>query len=142
MATSARSSHGTQLKVGDGGTPTEVFATIGEVKDISGPSMTLNTETVTSHDSGGWMEIIPTLLEAGEMTFDVNYYKATTQTRLRTAQTARTRLNFQMVFPPTGSPTDTLAFSGYVTGFEYSAPVEGVLTASVTIKIDGPVTSS
>ena len=57
--------------------------------------MTLNTETVTSHDSGGWVEIIPTLLEAGEMTFDVNYYKATTQTRLRTAQTDRTRLNFQ-----------------------------------------------
>ena len=81
-------------------------------------------------------------ITSGEMTFDVNYYKATTQTRLRTAQTARTRLNFQMVFPPTGSPTDTLAFSGYVTGFEYSAPVEGVLTASVTIKIDGPVTSS
>jgi predicted secreted protein len=140
MATSARSSHGTLLKVGDGGTPTEVFSTIGEVKDISGPSMTLNTEDVTSHDSGGWKEEIPTLLEAGEISFDVNYYKAATQVALRSAQMARTRLNFQMVVPL--APTETLSFSGFVTGFEYSAPVEGILTASITIKVSGPVTSA
>lgn len=140
MATSARSSHGTLLKVGDGGTPTEVFTTIAEVKDISGPSLTLNTEEVTSHDSNGWKESIPTLLEAGEVSFDINYSKQTTQTYLRSAQAARTRLNFQIVWPLV--PTETASFSGLVTGFEFSAPVEGILTASVTIDISGQIVYS
>ncbi len=140
MATSAKSSHGTLLQVGDGATPTEVFATIGEVKDISGPETTLNTEDATSHDSAGWEEFIPTLLASGDVTFDVNYYKATTQTSLRTAQTTRKKLNFKLVFPLT--PSETLAFSGYVTNFTYSAPVTGILTASVTVKVTGAVTST
>ena len=79
MATKAVTSHGTLLKVGDGASP-EVFATIAEVKDISGPGTTLSTEDATNHDSGGWREPVPTLLEGGEVTFDLNYYGGTTQT--------------------------------------------------------------
>lgn len=139
MATSAVGSHGTYLQIGDGATPTEVFATIAEVKDISGPEMTLNMEDATSHSSGGWREEIPTLLEAGDVTFDVNFVNDATQADLKDAQTARTRLNFRIVFPLDTPLTN--AFSGYVTGFGYSAPVEGILTASVTIRVSGPVTT-
>lgn len=142
MATSARSSHGTYLKIGDGLTSPgpEGFTTIAEVLDISGPGTTLNTEDGTNHDSGGWREPIPTLLEGGEVTFDINYYKDATQTSLRTDMTARTRRNFKMVLPL--AVAETLSFSGYVTSFEYAAPVEGVLRASVTIMVTGPITSS
>lgn len=138
MATSAVSSHGTFLKVGDGADP-EVFTTIAEVKDISGPAMSLNMEDATSHDSGGWREEIATLLEAGDISFDVNYIGDTTQNVLETAQYDRERLNFQMVFPLT--PAVTKGFSGYVTSFEFGAPVEGILTASVTIRVSGAVTT-
>lgn len=140
MATSAVSSHGTLLKVGDGTPTTEVFATIGEVKDISGPSTTVNMEAVTSHDSNGWVEQIPTLKEAGEVSFDINYHGGTTQTSLRTDMENRTLRNFQMVLPT--DPEETLAFSGYVTSWEYGAPVDGILTASLSIKLTGPVTST
>lgn len=140
MATSARSSHGTLLKVGDGATPTEAFTTIAEVLDISGPGTTLSTEDATNHDSAGWREPVPTILEGGEVTFDVNYYKASTQTTLRTLQTNRTRRNFQMVIPL--AAPETLTFAAYVTGFEYAAPVEGIFRASVTLMVTGAITSS
>lgn len=135
MATSGVSSHGTQLQVKDSGT----FKTIGEVLDISGPGTTLNTEDATSHDSAGWREPLPTIREGGEVTFDVNYYGETEQKFLRTSQGSRTRLEFQMVLP---TISETLGFSGYVTGFEYSAPVEGILRASITIAVTGAITPS
>lgn len=136
MATSAVSSHGTELKVGDGNDP-EVFATIAEVKDISGPAMTLNMQDATSHDSDGWREEIATLLEAGDISFDINYTSHTTQETLEDAQYTRERLNFQMVLPL--NPTVTKTFAGYVTSFGLGAPVEGILTASVTIRVSGKI---
>lgn len=139
MATSARSSHGTLLKIGDGAGP-EVFTTIAEVLDISGPGTTLNTEDATNHDSGGWREPVATILEGGEVTFDINYYKASTQTKLRTDQANRTKRNFQMVIPLVAP--ETLSFAAYVTNFEYAAPVEGIFRASVTLMVTGPITPS
>ncbi len=139
MATQAVTAHGTLLKVGDGAVP-EVFVTIAEVLDISGPGTTLNTEDATNHDSGGWREPVPTLLEGGEVTFDINYYHGTTQTSMRQDMEARTRRTYQMVLPTT--PIETLKFNGYVTNFEYSAPVEGILRASCTIMVTGPITST
>jgi hypothetical protein len=139
MATQAVTSHGTFLKVGDGADP-EVFVTIAEVKDISGPGTRLNTEDATNHDSGGWREPVPTLLEGGEVTFDINYYTGATQTSMREDMEARTRRTYQMVLPTT--PAETLEFNGYVTNFEYSAPVEGILSASCTIMVTGPIVST
>jgi predicted secreted protein len=139
MPTSAKASHGTLLKRGDGGSP-ENFATIAEVLDISGPALALGTEEATSHDSNFWREYVPTLLEGGEVSFDINYFEHTTQVNLRTDMLNRTRRNFQVVFPT--SPAKTFSFAAYVTGFELSAPVEGKLTASVSLQISGPVTVS
>ncbi len=139
MATQAVSSHGTLLKVGDGADP-EVFATIAEVLDISGPGTTLNTEDATNHDSGGWREPIPTILEGGEVTFDINYYQGESQTSMREDMETRTRRTYQMVLPL--DPVETLEFAGYVTNFEYAAPVEGILRASCTIMVTGPITST
>ena len=137
MATSAVSSHGTLLQVKKGGS----FATIAEVLDFTGPGTTLNTEDATNHDSNGNREIIPTLKEPGEVTFDINYSKDSTQTDLRTALTNSTLLELKIVFPLTSPTTEALTFSGYVTNFEYAAPVEGILRASVTITVSGAVTS-
>lgn len=141
MATSAVSSHGTLLKIGDGG-GSEVFTTIGEVLDISGPSYELSTEEVTNHDSSGWREFIPTLLDVGEITFDINYYSATTQDQIETDHRAKTKRNFKLVFPLPASGTDTRAFSAYITGVEFSAPVEGVLKGSITLRPTGADTKT
>lgn len=139
MATSAVSSHGTLLKIGNGATPTEVFTTIAEVKDITGPNITVATEEVTNHDSAGWTEHVATIKDGGEITLSINYYSATTQDTLETDMGNRTKRNFQIVFPLPASGTDTRAFAAYITGFQLNAPVSGVLTADVTLRTTGAV---
>lgn len=144
MPTGALSSFGTLLKIGNGGSP-ETFTTIAEVRDISGPSFALATEDVTNHDSAGWREHIPTIIEAGEVSFDLNFKGDATQGfgsgSLYDDMVDKTKRNFQIVLPSgVGSSNDIGSFAAYVTGFELSAPVEGVLSASVTLMITGAVT--
>ena len=70
--------YGTLLKIGDGGSP-ENFTIVAEVKDISGPKMKADTAETTTHSPGGvaptsaWKEYLATLLEAGDVTFKVNF---------------------------------------------------------------------
>lgn len=143
MATNALAGFGTLLKIGDGGTPTEVFTTIAEVKDITPPKLSMDTDDVTHQTSpGGWKEKLPTLLDAGEVTFELNFIPTdATQgysTGLIKDLVNKTRRNFQLVFPDSGSTT--WAFAAFVTGFEPSAPVGGTLTASVTLTVTGQPT--
>lgn len=131
---------GTLLKIGDGGGP-ETFTTIAEVKDISGPGLTVSTEDTTSHDANGYRTFIPTLKEVGEVTFDINFDNGATQgfaSGLYLDAVNRTLRHFQIVIPTTASKTGS--FSAYVTGWDMSFPVEGVLTASVTLTVSGSVT--
>lgn len=140
MATSAISSHGTLLKIGDGGGGGEVFTTIAEVLDITGTSLAVATEDVTNHDSSAWREFIATIKEGGEVTFELNYYSAATQDTFRTDMLARTKRNFKIVYPLPSAGTETHSFAAYITGMEYNAPVEGVLRASCSLQITGAVT--
>jgi len=138
----AVSSFGTLLKIGDGGDP-ESFTTIAEVKDISGPSLSLATEEVTNHSSpAGFREYTGTLLDAGEVTFDINFIPTDSTHNASTGLIAdmvnRTKRNFQLVFPDAGNTT--WQFTALVTGFELSEPVEGTLSASVTLRITGQPT--
>ncbi len=135
----AISAFGTLLKIGDGGGP-ESFTAIAEVKDISGPRLSLDTEDVTSHSSpGSWEEHIGTVLRSGEVTFEVNYLPThathNASTGLIADMVNKTKRNFQLVFPDAGNTTWGLA--ALVTGFEPSEPVQGVLGASITLKITG-----
>lgn len=139
MPTGAISSFGTLLKLGDGG-GTEVFTTIAEVKDISGPKLKLNTAEATNHSStSGWKEFVGTLLEAGELSFKINFIPTATthsySTGLIKDMVNRTRRNFQLVFPNIGATTWT--FAAFITGFEAGEPVEGILEADVTLQITG-----
>lgn len=142
MATAALSATGTLLKIGDGG-GTESFTTIAEVTKIGGPKLKMETKDVTSHSStGGWREFIATLLDAGEVSFSINFIP-TGATHSQTSgllkdMKNKTKRNFQVVFTDTGATTWT--FAAFVTSFEPDQPVDGALTASVTLKITGQPT--
>lgn len=140
MATVAVSSHGTLLKAGDGG-GSEVFTTVGEVMDISGPSIAVATEEVTSHDSAGWREFVPTLKEIGEITFTINFNAGATQgfaAGLYLDMINKTKRNFQLVIPTTSAKTGS--FAAYVTAFPLDLPVEGVIRADITLQGTGAIT--
>lgn len=115
---------------------------IAQVKNISGPGLSLDTEDVTSHDStSGWEEVVGTILRSGEVTLEIVYDPAAATHKYASGGllydlVSRTATTFSIVFPGAA----TWSFSALVTGFEPSAPVEGALTASVTLKVTGAVT--
>jgi predicted secreted protein len=140
--TEALAAFGCLLKIGNGAT-SETFATIAEVNDISGPKFAADTVEVTSHSStAAWKERIPTLLDAGEVSFKINFIP-TNATHSNTAGLlkdfkGRTKRNFQLLFTDT-SPT-TWTFAAYVTGFEVAEAIDAQLTADVTLTITGAPT--
>jgi len=116
---------------------------VAQVTNISGPSLTLDTTDVTEHDGTGWEEHIATILRSGTVTIDIVYdpnaatHKNASGGVLYDLVT-RTSGIWNIVFP--SNPVKYITFTGFVTGFTPSAPVDGALTASVTFKPTGAVT--
>ncbi len=142
MVSGAIFAHGTLLKIGDGA-GTEVFTTIAEVTDIGGPELALEIAEVTSHSSAsGYKEKIGALLDGGQVAFSINYIP-TNATHNNTAglikdQKDRTLRNFQLVFSDSG--TTTWSFAALVVNFSPTEPIDGALTADVTLEISGAPT--
>ncbi len=139
----ANFAQGTLLKLGDGATPVEGFTTIAEVTDIGGPSLALEIADVTNHSSlEGWREKIGTLLDAGEVSLSINYQPThsthNNTTGLIRDLRARTKRNFQLIFTDAG--LTTWLFTALVTGFEPGEPIDGQLTADITLTITGKPT--
>ena len=132
-ASVANVAHGTLLKIG--------ATTILEVKDITGPSYTREEVEVTHQESPlNSREYIPGLLVPGEVTFEINFLPddETQQAILQDLNVDKTIQSFSILWASDrGTPVTavTQAFTGFVTSFEPSAPLDGVLSGSLTIKI-------
>ena len=116
---------------------------VAQVTNISGPSLSLDTVDVTEHDGAGWEEHVATILRSGTVTIDIVYDpNAATHKNasggLLYSLAGRTAEIWNIVFPST--PVKYFTFSAFVTGFTPGAPVDGALTASVTLKPTGAVT--
>jgi hypothetical protein len=119
-----------------------VVATVAQVTNISGPSLSMDTADVTTHDStNAWEETVGTILRSGEVTIDIVYDPAdntqdgTDTSGLVYRMKNKVRSAFSVVFSDTAG--SVWSFDGDVTGFEPGAPVDGALTASVTVKPTG-----
>lgn len=116
---------------------------VAQILSLSGPSMSADTADVTEHDGDGWEEVIVTVLRSGEVTFEIAYDPDETTHKNSSGGllhdfTTRTSATWSVVLPST--PAKTISFTGFVTGFEVSAPVDDALKASVTIKPTGQLT--
>jgi len=116
---------------------------VAEVRSISGPGITVKMVDVTSHSSSvPWTETVPTLLDAGDLTFEINYIPSEpTQNNsagLLSFLTGRALTAWTLTFPDSGATT--FSFNGYVSKFDITAPVDNVLTAKMTISITGQPT--
>jgi len=133
---------GTLIKKGDGASP-EVFTTVAQVVTIGGPSLAQDPIDVTNHSSlEAWKEFVGGLKDGGEVSLEINYDPAT-PTHNATAGLIKsledqTVDNYQIVFSDTANTTWTIP--ALVTGFETGAPVDGKLSASVTLKVSGKPT--
>jgi predicted secreted protein len=130
---------GAQFKRGDGAS-NEAFTAIAEVNSISGPNMTRGTIDVTSLDSvGGYREFIGSFRDGGEVTLNMNFTRDGYIDMKDDFESSST-VNYQIVFPDTGSTT--FDFAGLVTALGTTVTTDDKVTQDVTIKIDGQVTVS
>lgn len=116
---------------------TEIFSTVAEVKNLSGPNMAAAVIDVTNMDSqNNTREFITSLVDPGEMSFTLNFLPGNVgQQDIINDLKNRTRRNYQLVW--TDSANTTWNFAGLVTSFQPSSATEESLMASVTIKVTG-----
>lgn len=138
-----RSAKGTLQKIGDGASP-EVFATIGQVKSISGPSTKATVQDVTTHSTAGnWMEKLATLIDPGTLTFPINFDPLDATHAFATGMwddmIALTLRSFKTVFP---AAMGTLNYDAYITGHGFDVPVDNVLQANIELTISGAISAS
>jgi predicted secreted protein len=139
--TAAIPSHGTLLQKGNGAGP-EVFTTIAEVVEITPPALKRESIDATSHSSANaWHEKLKGLKDAGQVTFSINYQPANATHGVGVGgllgdfSNDSTISNWKLIFTDSG-PT-AWVFPGFVTSFAPKAPLNGRLTADVTIEISG-----
>lgn len=116
------------------------FTTVAEVKDITGPAVSLDVIDVTNQDSpGGFEEIIPTIRRAGEVDFDTNFNpsNATHNASTGLIYLANNKIKRGWRLLLQDEDDSYWAFDAYVIGFQTKAPVAGVLTGTTKLRITG-----
>lgn len=141
MGSKAKAGRGTKLQRGDGATPTELFTTIAEVKDINGPQMTVSTVDVTSQDSTH-EEFVAAIKASGEVAFQCNLIDSDAQMQaLFVDYDNGTLRNFKLVannHAVEGSKS-TRTFAALVTNIGEQYPFNGAMVRDITLKISGAV---
>jgi hypothetical protein len=115
-------------------------STIAEVQNFTGPSLALGTaESTHMGSTSGFREFIATVKDAGEITADISFLPVHA-TQSYAAGLIKdlydgTSQTFTIVWTDSGATT--WSFTAWVTRFVPTAPVDGRLTASVTLKLTG-----
>ncbi|MCK9281385.1 MAG: phage tail tube protein [Melioribacteraceae bacterium] len=140
MASNAFSGVGTVFNRATADTSNPTFAAIAEINSISGPNLSRDTIDVTSLDStGGYREFIPGFRDGGEISLDMNFTHDGFAD-LKADFEMEGVWDYQIVFANTD--VTTFDFAGIITAIGIAVPMDDKVTASVTIKISGPVTVS
>lgn len=108
---------------------------IAQISSLSGPSLAADTVDVTTHDStDAWEEVAVTILRTGELSLELVYDPAI-HNALIALYESKAAESYELQFPD--DSYTAFIFDAYITAFEPSAPVDGALTASMTVKITG-----
>lgn len=129
---------GTVLQKGTGDDPI-VYTSIANIMSISPPNMQRDSLETTKHnDEDRWRTFIPGLIDPGEVTLSISWDPAHAThdfiADLNSAEVAPYRVAF-----PAGTGT-SFDFDAFITQFEPTGDVDGLLSANVTFKVSGPVT--
>lgn len=141
--TNAIGGPGFLLQLGDSEGDAGTFTTVAEVKDITGPQVSLDVIDVTNQDSpGGYEEIIPSIRRAGEVDFDVNFdpTSGTHDEITGLVYLANNKVKRGWRLQMQDSSNHYWSFDAYVVGLQMKAPVAGVLAATTKLRITGQPT--
>lgn len=132
---SANIGHGAVLALGNGATPSEVFAPIAGATNFAKGSSKVDSLDTTDMNTSGSRTFIPGLKDMGEFTFDVNLLPGeTSQTALRAA--FGTTKNWQFT---DSQNYETAKFSAFLTSADGTYPLDKLTTGSFKMKISGDI---
>ena len=118
-------------------TTTTGDAAIGQVTNISGPGVDFaDVDTTTMDSSSNYRTFVPGLGDPGEVTFSVMYDPAAVpHKRLAYYMGQRQVKSFKLYHGTTSADED--AFSAYVKSLGREIPMDGMITADITLKLSG-----
>lgn len=131
---------GTVIGVSDLGSP-YTYASIGQVRSITGPTVKPHIVDVTTHDTPGfWNAKLAVLIAAGDISFEINWNinDATHNfvTGLWSYMIALALTGMKITFP---NAFGTLVALGYVGQHEFMMPVDNVLSAKIQMALTGAI---
>ena len=125
-------------------TGTATTATLANVTNISGLDSEDSEIDVTSHDStGNYREFVASFIDAGEVSFDLNFdpnaatHRATTGGILY-LRDQRTIVQWELKFP--GTPSHKVGFQGFVKSAPLDLPFDDKQSATVAVRVTGSAT--
>jgi len=118
------------------------FSAISELRSAPFPQSQADRLDVTTHDSPGYdRQFKSGLNDLSAVTFDINWLPASAAhdhtTGLLSVQRSKATRVFKVTLPTTISPPQVWTFSGEITQFNPTAPVDGILQASVQLQPSG-----
>jgi len=125
-------------------TGTTTSATLANVTNVSGMDSDAEEIDVTAHDSSGaYREFVPSFIDAGEVSFDINFDPRNATHRATSGgilwlRDQRIIAPFKIKFP--GTPTDSVSFMGFVKSVPFDGPFDDKLSATVTVRVSGSAT--
>ena len=119
-------------------------AAISQVRSITGPTVKPKLVDITTHDTPGfWSRKATVLIEAGDISFEVNFDHMDASHAFTTGMwnqmVGLIKTGLRMIFP---NSAGTLTFPGYVAGHEFNAPVDNILSAKISMAITDNIVAS
>lgn len=114
-----------------------IFTTIADVTATDVLDVDVDTIDTSSHSSAQqWREFVNGMIDGGELTMEINYDPTLHASIF--GQVGGAQKNHRIVMPDAGA--GQVDFKALVTGFSAQAPFDDKLSASITLKVTGPVT--
>lgn len=132
--------YGVVLEYDDAGNGT--WVAIAQVRDVDGPELLTEAIEASCHsdDSNNHRDYVPGLNDLGDISFELAYDDSlASHTWLRSSARAAFK-DFRVTHPDSGSTIWT--FQAMVTSLSPKFPVDGLMTADVTLKAKGNITFS
>lgn len=122
--------HGTTLTIGG--------TAVGNIMSISGPDQSRDPIDISTMESSNkFREFIPGMIDAGELTMELNF-DGTTVSSVLDGQLTATASSIVVTF--SDADTATFTCNGFITALGHAIPMDDKVTQSVTIKFTGEPT--
>jgi len=122
-------------------TNSDSTGSVGEVKNISGPTGNAAVIDITNLDSTAKDKMMG-LPDEGQVSVELNFaYSTSLNDKVKDIiadRKARSKKKWGILFSDASS--SLAQADGYVTGFGVTGSVDNILTANITVEIDGPIT--